>query len=101
MTTQSGFATFYDPGGNLGACGTPIPDDFLGVAVSPTFGKDACNKRIQVDGPQGSVQVTVVDICPSCEPDHLDLTRSAFSQIASPDLGKVPITWSWISNDNS
>jgi expansin (peptidoglycan-binding protein) len=97
MTTQSGFATYYNPDGHIGACERAVPNDCLGVAVSPTYGKAACGKQIQVNGPQGSVQVTVVDVCPTCEPNHLDLTQEAFSRIAPLEAGNVSITWDWVS----
>jgi hypothetical protein len=52
-----------------------------------------CGECVAVTGPKGSVTVRIVDLCPECEPGHLDLSQQAFAQIADVSAGKVPITW--------
>jgi hypothetical protein len=43
-----------------------------------------------------SVQATVMDLCPGCNANSLDLTRIAFEQIANTDLGRIQIQWSYV-----
>jgi hypothetical protein len=31
-----------------------------------------------------------------CEPTDLDVSPAMFSQMADPDLGRVPVTWAWL-----
>lgn len=112
-------ATFYDPAGGYGACGQPIPNSAFAVALSsdqyqggahcgrqvvatcehplpfiqPSYSRT--NEMIFLD--QGkSVQATVMDLCPGCHANSLDLTRVAFSQIANTDLGRINIQWRYL-----
>ncbi|KAL2481019.1 putative EG45-like domain containing protein 1 [Abeliophyllum distichum] len=39
------------------------------------------------------VTVTIVDLCPGCGPNQLDLSRRAFSRIAYPDAGRIRIDY--------
>ncbi|KAG8372459.1 hypothetical protein BUALT_Bualt12G0068400 [Buddleja alternifolia] len=41
----------------------------------------------------GEVIVRIVDLCPGCGPDQLDLSREAFSAIANPDAGRIRIDY--------
>ena len=57
-----------------------------------------CGRQMVVTGPDGrSVTVTVVDTCPGCLPGSVDLTPTAFQQLASLDVGRLHgITWTLI-----
>ena len=52
-----------------------------------------------VDGPNGSVRVRIVDLCPECASGDLDLSPQAFDQIAERAQGRVPITWTFVACD--
>ncbi|EXG79585.1 expansin EXLX1 family cellulose-binding protein [Cryptosporangium arvum] len=96
---RSGEATFFD--GGVGNCSFPsLPADDLYVALGPSeySGAGACGSYLDVKGPSGSVRVKVVDQCPECEEGHIDLSREAFEQIADPEAGVVPITYSAVAN---
>jgi expansin (peptidoglycan-binding protein) len=54
---------------------------------------------VHVAGPQGAVDVRIVDLCPECKAGHLDLSREAFALIADLPLGIVPISWQIFSPD--
>ena len=41
------------------------------------------------------VDATVVDLCPSCEGYHIDLSPGAFTQLASQDTGLIQVYWNW------
>ncbi|GAA0270972.1 expansin EXLX1 family cellulose-binding protein [Cryptosporangium japonicum] len=96
---RSGEATFFD--GGVGNCSYPsLPADDLYVALGPAeySNAGACGGYLDVTGPSGSVRVKVVDQCPECAEGHIDLSREAFEQIADPEAGVVPITYSAVAN---
>ncbi|KAI0665519.1 RlpA-like double-psi beta-barrel-protein domain-containing protein-containing protein [Trametes maxima] len=101
----TGDATFYEAG--LGSCGIFNTDaDFI-VAVDPstfdTFpgaganpnANPICGKALTATGPDGkTVTVTVTDRCAGCAPGSIDLTPTAFQQLASLDVGRLHgVTW--------
>ncbi|WP_162795178.1 RlpA-like double-psi beta-barrel domain-containing protein [Nonomuraea lactucae] len=96
-----GDGTWYNTG--VGACGWNNNDGQLVVAISPRWygnqpnpnNSPACGKQLRVRGPLGVVYVTIVDKCPSCKTDDLDLSPAAFRQIADLNAGRVRIQWVW------
>jgi len=96
---ESGIATYYNATGD-GACTFgPSPGDLLVAAMdAPEYDNSAvCGEYVLVTGPQGSVTVRIVDLCPECQAGHLDLSQQAFAAIAQLQLGVVPITWQVVS----
>lgn len=94
-----GKATYYAADGS-GACSFPVsPSDMRVVALSREDYADAqaCGTCIEVDGPDGSVTVRVVDRCSGCDAGHIDLSAQAFAQIAQPDQGRVPVAWRFVA----
>ncbi|KAL0453802.1 UNVERIFIED_CONTAM: EG45-like domain containing protein [Sesamum latifolium] len=65
----------------------------------------ACGRRYRVrcTGPtnqgipqpcrNGEITVTIVDLCPGCGADQLDLSQQAFSMIADPNAGRIRIDY--------
>ena len=90
----SGAATWYATDGR-GTCRfPPNPDDPNVVAINKTqWPKITCGQCLLVDGPNGSVKVRVVDVCPGCAFGDLDLGAQAFAAIAAPELGRVRVRW--------
>jgi expansin (peptidoglycan-binding protein) len=90
----SGKATFYDSAG-MGNCMFEAPADRLFVALGNAAydGAAACGGYLDVTGPNGKVRVKVTDRCPECAAGHIDLSREAFTRIADPVQGIVPITY--------
>ncbi|KAM7219002.1 RlpA-like double-psi beta-barrel-containing domain containing protein, partial [Rhypophila decipiens] len=95
--------TWYYPG--LGACGQNHGDGDLVVAVDPTvYGNwpnpnlaPVCNRKMRVNYQGRSIVLTVVDKCPSCPPNGLDLTPAAWRQlVGSTDLGPQYGGWDFI-----
>ena len=39
------------------------------------------------------VDVTVVDLCPGCGPNDIDLSEGAFKKLASLGTGRIQVTW--------
>lgn len=96
---QQGIATYYGATG-AGACSfAPSPDDLLVAAMNAEEYNNAaaCGAYIEVTGPQGTVTVRIVDLCPECKAGHLDLSQEAFGQIAELAQGRVTITWQVVS----
>ncbi|KAF2474411.1 barwin-like endoglucanase [Lindgomyces ingoldianus] len=98
--TNSGEATFY--GGNVagGMCsftGYTIPSGIYGTALSDSnwAGAGNCGACISVKGPDGNyIKAMIVDQCPGCGTNHLDLFPDAFSALAAPSKGVIPVSWS-------
>ncbi|ODV81682.1 uncharacterized protein CANTADRAFT_43283, partial [Suhomyces tanzawaensis NRRL Y-17324] len=101
-----GEGTYYDTG--MGACGGVSKDSDRIVAISQKVFNQynvnnnpnkntLCGKQIEVSYEGKSTIVTVVDSCPGCAPDDLDLSPSAFSDIADKDLGRIKIDWKWVN----
>ena len=96
---HQGIATYYDADGR-GACSfDPSPQDLRVAAMNAEEYENSatCGSYVFVSGPQGTVTVRIVDLCPECKAGHLDLSREAFAQIAELPLGRVSITWQVVS----
>lgn len=98
---HQGIATYYTATG-AGACSfDPSPQDLLVAAMNAEEYENAavCGAYVYVSGPQGTVTVRIVDLCPECQAGHLDLSQEAFALIADLPQGRVPITWQVVSPD--
>lgn len=94
-----GNATFYYADGRGNCSFHPSPNDLMVAALNESDYGNAewCGAYAQVVGPKGEVTVRIVDRCPGCDPNHLDLSAEAFDQIADRSAGFVPITWQFVS----
>jgi expansin len=98
---HTGEATYYAADGS-GNCSFPAsPGDLLVAALNTADydGAEACGACAEVDGPDGSVVVRIVDRCPGCETGHIDLSEQAFAQIAPVKAGRVDVTWRFVPCD--
>ncbi len=59
-------------------CSTRHPADFL-PSASPDQGQ--------------WVDATIGDLCPGCSSGSIDLSPSAFQQLASLDAGRIQVSW--------
>jgi expansin (peptidoglycan-binding protein) len=94
FTDLTGVATFYDADGS-GACSFDTAVDLMVTAVAaPDWaGSLHCGRCLEVWGPEATIVVRVVDLCPECPSGHLDLSAEAFDVIADPVQGVVPIAF--------
>ncbi|CAG8587246.1 3130_t:CDS:2 [Acaulospora morrowiae] len=102
--TFNGDATFYDVG--LGACGITSQNTQFVCAIpqsqfdpSPNGNPNLnphCGRQVQVTRGSKSVVVTVVDRCVGCGFNDIDLSPTAFDQIADPAEGRVKVSWCYI-----
>lgn len=90
----TGVATFYTAAGPGGACmALTFPANGYTAAAGPALFDDgrACGSWVEVTGARGTVLVKIDNLCPECEPGHLDLSAEAFAAIDDPVKGVVPI----------
>ncbi|KAF3061591.1 Papain inhibitor [Daldinia childiae] len=88
----SGDMTYYAPG--LGACGNYNTESEAVVAMSPSQDGN-CGRTININYNGKTVSATVVDKCPGCAGDSIDVSPSVFEQLESLDAGRVQVTWEY------
>jgi expansin (peptidoglycan-binding protein) len=98
---ESGDGTYYAADGTGNCSFDASPDDLMVVAMNhPDYANAAwCGACLSVTGPNGTVNVRVVDQCPECKTGDLDMAPQAFDMIADHAAGRVPITWHEIACD--
>ncbi|WNG33897.1 hypothetical protein F0U61_09815 [Archangium violaceum] len=98
---KSGVITYYTEASGAGNCSfDPSPEDLDIAAIIKTEyqGSAVCGACAEIQGPKGTLRVRIVDSCPDCETaGHLDLSRSAFSKLADPTLGRVQVKWRFVT----
>ncbi|KAJ7219106.1 RlpA-like double-psi beta-barrel-protein domain-containing protein-containing protein [Mycena pura] len=96
--------TFYEAG--LGACGQHNSDsDFIVALNQQTFGfsypSPYCNKKISMTYNGKTTTATIVDSCPGCPVNGLDLTPGLFSFFADRSEGVIYGDWSFEDGSSS
>lgn len=101
-SVRTGRATFYTGAAGRGACGlsASAPWDTLYAAVNRadwmgSLGCDACLQVWDDDG--DSVTVRLVDRCPGCKPDEIDLSKPAFRRLSHPRNGRASVSWRFVA----
>ncbi|KAI3598553.1 non-catalytic module family expn protein [Moniliophthora roreri] len=91
----TGDATWYQPNGGFGACGARSSNSDLVVALPQGHYANGskCWKHLGVHYRDKYVDVTVVDLCPGCGPNDIDLSEGAFQRLAGLDVGRIKVTW--------
>src|SRR5262249_32970977 len=92
---ETGDGTYYAADGTGNCSFDASPDDLMVAAMNDPDYQNAswCGACAQVDGPDGSVTVRIVDRCPECKHGDLDLSPQAFAKLAPIARGRIPITW--------
>lgn len=88
--TQSGTATWYTRTGN-GACGPRSTTTHFASMLPGAFPAQ-CGACVEVTGPNGTTTVVLDDVCATCT-SGIDLSQSAFAEIAPTQMGAVAVTW--------
>ncbi|PWA87839.1 barwin-related endoglucanase [Artemisia annua] len=105
-----GQATFYTPPYTPSACFGNQDQGNMIVAVNSGLYANgaACGTRYSVTCTGGtnagvpqpctgnSVDVTIVDLCPGCASNQIDLSQEAFAVIANTDAGRINIEYNRI-----
>jgi len=79
--------------------GYTLPSGVFGTALSDSnwAGAQACGQCVKVTGPDGTkITAMVVDQCPGCGPNHLDLFPDAFAKLADPSKGIIKVSWEYV-----
>ncbi|KAJ7509098.1 Non-catalytic module family EXPN protein [Mycena galericulata] len=97
--TFTGIATYYDPNGGTGACGTTLQNsDFIVALGEDTWNGGAyCGDTVTVNYNGASIQVTVKNLCPGCQgSDGIDLSEGAMAALDPNYIndGEITVTWS-------
>ncbi|KIK00936.1 hypothetical protein K443DRAFT_99536 [Laccaria amethystina LaAM-08-1] len=92
----SGDATFYAPG--LGACGkhNTASDHIVALSVAQYGNGEHCSKSIGVNYEGKYVEAEVVDKCEGCGSSDIDLSPSAFTELAPETKGRIQVTWNYL-----
>jgi expansin (peptidoglycan-binding protein) len=98
---ETGDGTYYAADGTGNCSFDASPDDLMVVAMNHVDYANAvwCGACLAVTGPNGTVNVRVVDQCPGCAMGALDMAPQAFDMIADHAAGRVPVTWHEIACD--
>ncbi|KAI1395820.1 RlpA-like double-psi beta-barrel-protein domain-containing protein-containing protein [Hypoxylon fuscum] len=86
----SGDMTYYTPG--LGACGETNSENDAVVALSTSHNGN-CGKAIKISYKGKSATAKVVDKCPGCGGDGIDVSPKVFKEFTDLSVGRVSVTW--------
>ncbi|KAF8310644.1 hypothetical protein DL93DRAFT_2084205 [Clavulina sp. PMI_390] len=87
-----GQGTYYYPG--MGACGWHNKNTDMIVAIStPLFKGKHCGKTITITANGKTHTAEVVDECPDCATNSLDMSPSLFKVFAPESAGVISMKW--------
>ncbi|KAL3446196.1 RlpA-like double-psi beta-barrel-protein domain-containing protein-containing protein [Aspergillus insuetus] len=101
----TGDLTYYDPG--LGSCGitstasekicavSHVLFDATMTSANPNT-NPICGKKLRIRRGDRTVDVAVVDRCPGCNTNDLDVSSAVFEELGDLAEGRVLIDWSWL-----
>ncbi|KAN0127316.1 expansin family protein [Lactarius tabidus] len=98
-TTHTGRGTWYYTG--LGACGWTNTNSQLVVAMPQSLynanGGSNCGQMVHISYGGNSIEAEMVDSCPGCGGNDLDMSEATFKSLASLSVGVIEIEWYFIS----
>lgn len=73
----------------------PLARDGLYASLAPAQyrGGAVCGAYLDITGPLGTIQAEIVDMCPGCGDDQIDLSPAAFSRIQAIPRGTAKISY--------
>ncbi|KAI0841349.1 RlpA-like double-psi beta-barrel-protein domain-containing protein-containing protein [Hypoxylon sp. FL0890] len=89
----SGDMTWYYPG--LGACGG-LNGDSDAVVAMPLSQDGNCGKTIKISYNGKTATAQVVDKCPGCAGDNIDVSPGIFQEFTDLSIGTVQVTWEYV-----
>lgn len=96
---HTGEATYYDFASGDGACmfGVSSENPLMIGAMNQTdyAGSAVCGACVRLTGPNATIDIRIVDLCPECPQGNIDLSPDAFAAIAPLEQGRVDISWSY------
>jgi len=98
-TTHNGRGTWFEVG--LGNCGYTDHNNAPVVAVAESLYNanhaSNCNQWIEITANGKTAYGQTRDSCPSCGTGDLDMSPSLFQKFAGLDVGKLEISWHFMS----
>lgn len=88
VATRYGFPEYYN--GRQMACqgsGNYQSDNINIIAVNLTTSRYSCGDHLVIAGAYGIIDGWVVDNCPGCGPDHVDLSDAGLWKICGDQAG--------------
>ncbi|KAJ6479600.1 hypothetical protein C8R45DRAFT_762077, partial [Mycena sanguinolenta] len=72
-------ATYYYPNGGYGACGWPLQNSGMTVAIGPDNwdGGAHCGETMTVTYKGTTICLTIADLCPGCQGNEIYLPEGA------------------------
>ncbi|KAK5656417.1 hypothetical protein OQA88_4798 [Cercophora sp. LCS_1] len=116
VNVYKSFATVYTQDGTAGSCGNWHSDDDLICALSSDWMGDLyqaphCGRVIEVvnigsdygiGGTGRSIRVVVKDTCPTCEPNHVDLSVGAWNSLTDgAEPSEFHIKWRFVDDEDT
>ena len=95
-----GDMTFYTPG--LGSCGaySGLNDTIVAISAAKMnsggnpSNNPLCFTHITITNSAGhSEDATIVDTCPGCAEEGIDVTEDLFGRLADVNKGRVKVSW--------
>ena len=89
-------AFYYDPARAEDRCSlAPLARDgwYASLPSGQYRGGALCGAYLNITGPLGTVQAEVVDTCPGCAANQVDLSVAAFTQTQRPAAGTARISY--------
>ncbi|KAI1763331.1 RlpA-like double-psi beta-barrel-protein domain-containing protein-containing protein [Hypoxylon sp. FL1150] len=91
---HKGDMTYYTPG--LGSCGWTNSATDMVVAMSAAQ-KGHCGKSINIKYMGKSATAKIVDYCPGCPGDSIDVSQVVFEKFANMDVGRIAVEWEYVN----
>jgi expansin len=93
-----GEASFYTTNGK-GACALNPPGNKLILsAAKDVYQKgDACGSCLEITGGAGTAIVQVMDICFTCPPGHVVISKPGYEAIVGKDSGTGAVSWKTVA----
>ncbi|KAI0250951.1 expansin family protein [Lactifluus subvellereus] len=90
--------TWYYPG--LGNCGgTNSASDFVVAMPKSLYDQNGgrnCGHMVQISYQGKTVEAKMVDSCPSCGPNDLDMSPPTFKSLAPLSVGVITVQWHFV-----
>ncbi|KAI9443493.1 expansin family protein [Lactarius indigo] len=97
-TTHVGRGTWYEPG--LGNCGWTNNRNQLVVAMPKSLydqnNGSNCGQMVQISYGGKSVTAKMVDSCPGCGGNDLDMSPATFGTLAPLSEGVIKVSWHFL-----
>jgi len=97
-TTHTGRGTWYTTG--LGNCGWTNTNSQFVVAMPQSLYEanngSNCGQMVQISYKGKTVEAEMVDSCPGCGGNDLDMSQATFEHFAPLSVGVIEIEWNFI-----